>query len=346
MPRNRLGKVKRILHRRQTPLKTKQPIIPDIKKKKKQTELATHPGMVNTSIDIHAAINSIQSDLTSIKLDGSRLGEAVLDMQKEVVKIRNEMVTKEVFEVNLTQLIKGVNVQLAQLAEIDHNRGKILETEERVETIKARLENQHTTLIDQKTRLENIEATVITDLNSFRKELYGFEERLTKVSPPTPFLPTKQSDSQSAGNSQIVSPPPKVSPQNHDNKSIIIEGLNEHPLEDLEGKVREMLQDIGISLQDSDYDKMERLGKWNTNRTWPRPIKVELTTSHKKAKILANREYLGQTNDYYRVRLNQDEAREVRVARAIVRQTANKARSEGKVVQQTPRFSDNRRCTT
>ena len=97
-----------------------------------------------------------------------------------------------------------------------------------------------------------------------------------------------------------------------------------------------MMEEIGIALTDADYNKMERLGKWSAQRSWPRPIKVELMTSHKKAKILASSEHLVQTNDFYRVRLNQDEPKEVRVARAMVRQTANKARSEGKVVKQTP----------
>ena len=192
VPRNRMGKIKRTLHRRQTPLKTKQPTAPQI-------DIAETPAKPpeNPNMDIHSAINCIQSDLQSIKLDGNRLGEAVLDMQREVIRIRSEMITKEVFEANLTQLIRGVNSQVdAQKGEIDHNREKIYETEEKIEAVKANIETQHATQIDHETRLDSIEKTVITDLNSFRKELYGFEERLSKITPPTPFLPSKQNEKQ------------------------------------------------------------------------------------------------------------------------------------------------------
>ena len=335
--RTRQGRIRALLHRRQTPLKPKQPskqppkgddhIPPTPQKKQTNT---------NPNIDLHAAINSIQSDLKDIKLDGSRLGETVQNMQREVIKIRNEMVTLETLDMSLTQMVRSVNAQLdAQKGEIDHNREKIIEIQERVEDVRVNIETQHTRNEDHESRLESIENTVMADLNSFRKEMRGFDERLSKVITPTPFLPSQNDVRTQKSGDKINVTIPKVPQGPIDNKNVVIEGLNEHPLEDLEGKVREMLHEIGITLSDADYNKMERLGKWSANRTWPRPIKLELMTSHKKAKIMASREYLGQTDDNYRVRVNSDEPKEKLVARAIIRQSANKARDEGRSVKQT-----------
>ena len=341
--KQRLGKLRKLLHRRQTPIKTRPETVPEAVTPTFGVTPPVDPQSnqplpaVNTTL--HTAINAIQADLKSIKLDGNKLGETVLNVQREIVKIRSEIVTKEIFDTHLTQMVHSVNAQLdAQKGEIDHNRGKVLDLQENLNDLKAEVETQFSTQEDHESRLESIEETVLKDLNSFRKELQGFENRISQAIPPTPFLPTYNDKAASALNgnigpklqtkSQEVAPP-------HENKNIIIEGLAENPLEDLERIVHEMLSEIGVNLMEADYNKMERLGKWNPNRNWPRPIKIELMTSHKKAKVLACRERLVQTDDYYRVRVNPDEPKETRVARAMIRQTANKARREGKQVNQT-----------
>ena len=163
------------------------------------------------------------------------------------------------------------------------------------------------------------------DLNSFRKELQGFKNRLSKSMPPTPFLPTSETKKATETLPPNTGKTPTQMTEKHENKNIIIEGQEENPVEDLEAKVCKMMQEIGISLAESEYNIMERMGKWNAHRNWPRPIKVELMTSHKKSKVLVSRELLVQTNDYYRVRINPDEPKETRVACALLRQTANKA---------------------
>ena len=64
-------------------------------------------------------------------------------------------------------------------------------------------------------------------------------------------------------------------------------------------------------------------------------MKLELITTHKKNKILACKDFLKETEDYYNVRIQPDEPKRVRVGRAMIRQAANKARQEGKRVWQT-----------
>ena len=258
-------------------------------------------------------------------------------MQREIGSVRKEMVTKELLDTSLTKMVTLVNAQLdLQKGEIDHNRENIHEIQDELEIVRANVETQFATQADHESRLESIEETVMKDLNSFRKELQGFEDRFSNAFPPTPFLPSTQSTRKEdpSPNTQSGKQPVQMMGQ-QENKNIIIEGLSENPIEDLEAKVCEMMHEIGVALTEPEYNKMERMGKWSAHRNWPRPIKVELLTSHKKSKILASREYLVQTNDYYRVRINPDEPKETRVARALLRQTANKARTEGKQVRQT-----------
>ena len=339
--RGRLNRIRRLLHRRQTPLKTR-PTDPQEKtiNPLNDPDLNPNGSKPEMSTDIGAAINSIRDDIKSIKLDGNRLGEVVLKMQREIGNVRKEMVTKELLDASLTKMVTSVNAQLdLQKGEIDHNRENILEIQEELDVAKANIETQFATQEDHESRIESMEETVVRDLSSFRKELQGFEDRFSKAFPPTPFLPSEQNKSNAVPPSHPNIDPGIKSTQlaeQQENKNIIIEGLSENPVEDLEGKVCEMMQEIGITLVESEYNKMERMGKWSAQRNWPRPIKVELMTTHKKSKILVSREYLIQTNDYFRVRINPEEPKETRVARALLRQTANKARREGKQVKQTP----------
>ena len=116
-------------------------------------------------------------------------------------------------------------------------------------------------------------------------------------------------------------------------KNLIIEELNEYPLEILEEMVFQMLDEIEIKMTEWDY-KMVRLGRWNPSKKRPRPIKVELATEHKKNKIFGRRDDLQQTQDYFNVRINVDEPRNVRIVKAMLRPAAKKTRMEGKVLKQ------------
>ena len=116
-------------------------------------------------------------------------------------------------------------------------------------------------------------------------------------------------------------------------KNLIIEGLNEYPLENLEEMVFQMLDEIEIKMTEWDY-KMVLLGRWNPAKKRPRPIKVELATEHKKNKIFGRRDDLQQTQDNFNVRINLDEPRNVRIGKAMVCPAAKKTRMEGKILKQ------------
>ena len=333
--KGRAGRLRHLIRRRLTPHKAKQI--------KKPEPILTVPLVTTTAtpqkrndVDYFAVLEKIQVDIEAIKFDGSKLGATVHKVQADVTNISSQMINKECLDKSLSAVIRGVNDQLDRhKGEIDHNRERICETEENVREIQAKLETCLVINDEQEDRLKTLEETVIKDLNCYRKELEGFDQRLSKKIPPVPFLPDKNPPTPNYLNTKQAE---KTDKKTEENKNVIIEGLFEFPMENVEMRVVEMLSQIGISLHDSDYNKMERLGTWNNTRNWPRPIKIELLAVHKKAKILAARDQLSQTDDYYRISIKPDEPKEIRVARAKIRQCAKQARSEGKRVKQTPDY--------
>ena len=329
--KGRMGRIKRIVRRRLTPKKHRAT--------KKDDPLSTisnaPPQKPTVNPDCYSVLEKIQEDIRTIKLDGNRLGEIVQGVQKEIACLRTEMVTKEGIDACLSSLTDGIGEHLSNHKnEIDYNRSKIVDLDESVLDLKAAIETCQVTTDEHGTRITSLEGTVVKDLNVFRKELEGFDDRLSKKVPPVPFLPEshllmgKKTNATDNQNAQQVGV----------NKSVIIEGLYEFPLENLEERVAEVMDQIGVVLHEADYNKIERLGSWNQERSWPRPIKIELMAEHKKAKILAAKDHLANTADFYRISIKPDEAKHIRVARAKIRQTAKQARAEGKQVKQTPDY--------
>ena len=187
--------------------------------------------------DLAKSIEALRSDIQSIKIDGNRLGETVLSVQRDIHKMRSEMITKECFDQNLRQMVTQINSQLdSQKTEIDHYSGEIIDIREDVNDVKAKLETCLVTQDQHDENLTRIEETVLEDMLSFKKELQGFEDRLCKVVPRTPFLPTS-SDQMPHINEmkgqEIPTTKTQIQPQ-VEKKQLIIEGLYEYPLEDLE----------------------------------------------------------------------------------------------------------------
>ena len=59
---------------------------------------------------------------------------------------------------------------------------------------------------------------------------------------------------------------PRIEPEHvPKNKSILIAGLTEHPLENLEEMVFELLGELGVRMMDCDYNYnlVKRLGRWS-----------------------------------------------------------------------------------
>ena len=187
--KGRTGRLRHLIRRHLTPHKAKQA--------KKPEQAQINPPVVSISalpkqndVDYSAVLGKIQESIEEIKLDGSHLSATVQKVQSEVINISNQMVNKEGLDKSLSAMVRGINDQLdRQKGEIDHNRERIGETEEDVNDIQAKLETCMVLNTEQEARLKTLEETVIKDLNCYRKELEGFDQRLSKKIPPTPFLP-------------------------------------------------------------------------------------------------------------------------------------------------------------
>ena len=300
---------------------------------------------------IMSALAILQSDITSMKLDGGKRDITLKTVDNSITKLVAETMTKEGLDNALTGLVTQVGTTL------DNHKETLEKQDTCLRTHQKQLDDNAATLEVHDARLTSLEKDITDDLQHFKKRLEGIEFRLDRVTPPPTLLPVstvevhKPDDQpvvtyasalrkgERGATTQLNSNPAHsrhdlTQPQ-PENKSIIIEGLTEYPMENLEEIVFELLNEIGIRMVDCDYNTVERLGRWNPTRRWPRPIKLELVTTHKKNKILACKDYLWETADYYNVRLHPDEPKSVRVGKAMLRQLANKARQEGKSVQQT-----------
>ena len=287
-------------------------------------------------------LKTVDTSMTKLVDDGNKRDLTLNMVDTSITQLVNDSMTKEGLDNVLTGLVNQIGSTL------DEHTDSLKKQDACLTTHQKQLDDNAATLEVHDVRLTSLEKDITDDLQHFKKRLEGLEYRLDKVIPPPALLPVSESSVNQPNDLKAVTyadalkygkrevPPQPASHQSQqENKSLIIEGLNEYPLENLEEVVFELLAEIGIRMTDSDYNKMERLGRWNPTRNWPRPIKLELVTTHKRNKILACKDQLQDTSDYYNVRIQQDEAKRVRVGKAMLRQLANRARLDRKSVQQT-----------
>ena len=123
-----------------------------------------------------------------------------------------------------------------------------------------------------------------------------------------------------------------------DNKSknIILEGLNEVQEEDVYNTVIRTIKELNLNIFDNDINIAYRIGTYKSEYSWPRPIRVEFISTHVRDVIWENRRRLENSPTHYNVRISRDESKDVRIARALLRKGAQRARNQGKTVYQHP----------
>ena len=291
----------------------------------------TNEGANNAATEIMEALAEIRTDIAQMKINGNNLDLKLSTVTTTVNEHREESITKAEFDDALRDIMVRTNEKVAK------NREQIHEQRESLVKHTHQIDEINTILNVHDTRITNLEKDITDDLIHFKKRMQGLEDRMAQSTPEPQIM--KSATVTGTVNQQTQHMGEGTLPQegkSSANKNIIIEGLCEYPLENLEEVVFEMLNEIGIKMTESDYNKMVRLGRWNSAKNWPRPIKVELLTDHKKNKIYANRDNLKNTQDYYNVKINLDEPKLVRIGKAMLRQAAKKARDEGKRVYQNP----------
>ena len=117
-------------------------------------------------------------------------------------------------------------------------------------------------------------------------------------------------------------------PTDH-SKSIIIEGVTENLDANLYDIVIDMMDELEITLHYWEINRVERIGRFNPNRSWPRPIRLSLIADWKRDFLLENADKLFFTEHYFRVTFKPDEPKDIRVAKAKLRQALGKAKRQG-----------------
>ena len=111
------------------------------------------------------------------------------------------------------------------------------------------------------------------------------------------------------------------------NKNLIFHGMVEDKsVEDLT-KVQDVAHDIGIMLHRWDVDKTSRIGVYEKGKK--RPVKVELLSEITKLDFLKSKKKLKESQLYADIQVVPDETKEIRHAKAILRQAAYLAQRRG-----------------
>ena len=148
-----------------------------------------------------------------------------------------------------------------------------------------------------------------------------------KVNEPDPSAPSKAPLTVKSGSSP-------VQPSDY-SKCIIIEGVSETLEVNLYDIVVDIMDELNITLHYWEINHAERIGRFSPNRNWPRPIRLSLVSDWKRDYLLDSSDKLFFTENYYRVSFKPDEPKDVRVAKAKLRQAVNKAKRQGVTVRQT-----------
>ena len=115
--------------------------------------------------------------------------------------------------------------------------------------------------------------------------------------------------------------------RNKPNKNLIIHGIEEdRKVEDLV-KVQDVAHDIGLRLHRWDVDKTSRIGAYEKDKR--RPVKVELVSEITKLDFLKSKKKLKSSEYYADIQVVPDETKEVRRAKAVLRQAAYLATRRG-----------------
>ena len=315
------------------------------------SELQNAQVMISNKIE---AVNSIKDDVT---LNTNTLSEVQISHAASVQKVENldeKIVTLEDrtsdMEVDIIRQKKGidqVNLNLSQqISDIEYGLAAHVEKVKNNVEIEMAGAKHSQVLIENKLTNFTIEIqNQNAELNTKMRDLRGDFERLKTLSDrirdtPTPCSFSDNSDDIfQSGNDQ--GSPQKANcytnscdPGNDDSfymygdttRSLIIDGMKETRHENLGEKILHCINDIGVHLAPNDIESVFRIGKNDTNRQWPRPIKLVLKDQTKRARLRF-------TNSFRDVRVNAERRRDVRVRAAKLRQAGQTAQKMGHKVE-------------
>ena len=119
-------------------------------------------------------------------------------------------------------------------------------------------------------------------------------------------------------------------------RTLILDGINENPNENLGEISIRCMNDIGIPLNWDDIENVIRIGKTNKNRKWPRPVKLTLKDPSVRDQILYFKSRFSLSPRFKSVRVHKEERKDYRIRTAKLRQAGMAAERLGHVVEFKP----------
>ena len=268
--------------------------------------------------------------------DESNVMSVLKDIQNKVANltIQKEKTERDISQIN--QSLTDISLNMVSKQELNAAIGGVTDTYLKDKDKLDQTLQEFTTRLDlvgtefketsqvQNEKMRNLELSIndtklvqIVDLERMKEKIHQLE--------------TEVKDLKEAKKTNLAEKGEKGQKEQHQDsrKSLIMEGLTECPQEDIYDVVINTIRQIGMNIFENDIDLAYRIGKFRGFDTWPRPVRVLLVSERVKLHIMENREEIKLSQTHYNVRFLKDEPKEKRVARAILRKGAIRARERG-----------------
>ena len=112
-------------------------------------------------------------------------------------------------------------------------------------------------------------------------------------------------------------------------KTLIVDHIREYPNEKLLDVILNCVHDINIDLASDDIIRIERIGRFNPHKKWPRPVKVVFRDRTVRDQIYYFKSRLKHSEKFSVFKISKEKPRDMRVSRAKLRMAADIARYKG-----------------
>ena len=119
-------------------------------------------------------------------------------------------------------------------------------------------------------------------------------------------------------------------------RSIIVDRVAEKMDENLKEIMVACFHDINLDINGVDIEFIERIGTFDKNKRWPRPVKITFRDSTIRDQVLYFKLRLRHSNRFSEFMISREEPKEIRINRAKLRQAADIARQNGHNVIASP----------
>ena len=250
------------------------------------------------------------------------------DIEDELMKQRRNLDQKNN---SLTELVTTVEHDLASHiqtiklnveGEISIAKQNQLHIENRLTDFTVEIESQN---LEMKNKIQELKIDY-ENLKTLNERVYN---AATAATPP----PNDQAGSCSGNsfvNSCDVDEPENLLYMFGDTtRTLILDGLEETPRENLAEIIILCMNDIGVPLTWDDIEDVTRIGRLNKDRKWPRPVKLTLKDHSIRDQIFYFKSRLRFSSNFKNIRVNKEERKDYRIRTAKLRQAGLSARSQG-----------------